>query len=95
MTKRHDATTELDAPRNRRCESSSLQQGVCVCTEPQRLRRRITRFCGGLLVHRDESRDGLAANSSLFAIFLWRSLAQSHPEDYSHSNALSDRAAYG
>jgi len=57
----------------------------------------VPRFCGGQLVYRDERRDGLAANSSLFAFFLWRALAQSHPEGHSHSNAVADRddAAYG
>ena len=82
--------------RDRWFESAFLQQGVCLCTEPQRRRRRVPRFCGGQLVHRDERRDGLAANSSLFAFFLWRALAQSHPEGHSRSNALADRddAAY-
>ena len=83
--------------RNWKFESISLQQGVCLCTEPQRRSQKVPRFCGLQLVHGDERRDGLAANSSPFAFFLWRALAQSHPEGHSHSNAVADRddAAYG
>jgi hypothetical protein len=78
-------------------ESGFLQQGVCLCTEPQCRSRRVPRFCGGQLVHGDERRDGWAANSSLFPFFLWRALAQSHPDGHSHSNAVADRddATYG
>jgi hypothetical protein len=87
----HDEpTSQRNSPRNRWFESGSLQQGVCLCTEPQRLSRRVPWFCGGLLVQGDERREGLAANSSLFAFFLWRALAQSHPEDHSHANAVAD-----
>jgi hypothetical protein len=60
-------------------ESGFLQQGVCLCTEPQRRSRRVPRFCGGRRVHGDERRDGLAANSSLFAFFLWRALGTVPP----------------
>jgi hypothetical protein len=56
--------------RYQRFESGFLQQGVCLYTEPQGRSRRVPRFCGGLLVYRDGRRDGLAANSSLFAFFL-------------------------
>jgi len=39
----------------------------------------VPRFCGGLRVHGDERRDGLAANSSLFAFFLWQALGAVPP----------------
>ena len=56
-------------PRYRKFESISLQRGACLCTALQGFRLRAPHFCGSLLRHGDERRDGWLRTRPFWSFF--------------------------
>jgi hypothetical protein len=77
-----------------RFESISLQQRVFLCIEPEGRRRRASLFCGGLLVHRIETRAGPAESprAGQFTAATQHASVAEKPEAQDHSKTQAVKA---